>query len=149
VTKHQMVTMRLHRNGVILAVLLALVMAILIFAAGYLTATIVRKPEVRRVVVNAPAAAPAKPAAKPAKTTTPVTIRAGAFATEDEAKALVQKLAANQFESRIVSSETEEGTALFLVLVGSYATRDEAMRDMSRMEQNVGINAAIIPAPAP
>ena len=152
-TKHEMVTFRLHRGGVILAVILALVFAILIFAAGYLTATARR----RAVVPAAPAKSAAKPAAAPQTPATAssapaaqaLTIRAGAFATEEEAKALAGKLTAGKIESRIVPFETAEGTTLYLVLAGSYTTRPEALAAMSQIEQKEGVTGAVIPLPPP
>jgi cell division septation protein DedD len=78
-----------------------------------------------------------------------LTIRAGAFATEEEAKALAGRLAASKIESRIVPFQTAEGTTLYLVLAGSYATRPEALAEMSQIEQKEGVTGAVVPLPPP
>lgn len=147
--KHQMVTMRLHRNGVILAVILGLLFAILIFVAGYLTA---RANPV--IVQTATAAAPAQTAsqAPPAVTETApppatLTVRAGAFPEEAEAKALAQKLAAGKIETTIAPLQLEDGTTLHLVLSGQYVTREEAAAVVARLEEEYGVTAAVIPIP--
>jgi len=143
-TKHTMVTLRLHRSAVILIIVFALIFAILIFVAGYLSGgKRVAKP------AAATAAAPQKhvalearavPAAQPT-----VTIRVGMFTTEAEAKALVQRLAAEKIAASIRPLPMDNGATLYLVMTGRYATREEAASAASKLAEELGVETAVMP----
>lgn len=148
-----MVTMRLHRSGVVLAVVFALLIAILIFAAGYLVGVsrgvkiAVAKPAAPKIAApklpaKAPAAATESAAAQPA-----LTIRAGVFPAEDEAKALAQRLALSKVEATVLPVATESGPTLYLVLAGRYANRAEAAAAAAELGRRQGLDTAVVPMP--
>ncbi|HEX7807194.1 MAG TPA: SPOR domain-containing protein [Thermoanaerobaculia bacterium] len=145
-TTHAMVTFRLHRSGVILVAILAVVFAMLIFVAGYFTAVLRRAPEAPRRAAIVKAAAPAKVAAQAPAIPT-VTIRAGAFNTEDEAKALVQRLAPSKLPAQIAPLTMDNGSILNMVLIGNYANRDEAARVAAELSEEYSLDTAVIPVP--
>lgn len=143
--KHKMVTFRLHRKGVVLVSIGAVLMAFLLFAAGYLTA-------LRRPV--APAAAPApkieKPekqesAAKPHIEDEAFTLRVGAFADEAEAKAFVDEMTARGHEPA-VAAMARNGVVLHMVLIGRYTGRDAAAEAAAELKRKEGISSAVVPA---
>jgi cell division septation protein DedD len=147
--KHRMVTMRLHRNGVILAAVLGLLFAILVFVAGYLTAR-ANPIAVRTATTAAPPQTTAQ--APPAATQTEpppatLTVRVGAFPDEADAKALAAKLAAGKIETKITPLQMAEGATLHLVIFGHYATREEAVAAAARVEEAHDVAAAVIPIP--
>jgi cell division septation protein DedD len=163
-----MVTMRLHRKGVILAIVFALVFAILIFAVGYMTgmsrgmkialkAPAVPKIAVPKVVVPKLPSATATTAtatagqdARPVAGGTPavrVAIRVGVFPAEEDAKALVQRLAASKVTATISPMPTDAGPTLYLVLVGRYTSRREAAAAAAELERNEGLDTAVVPVP--
>lgn len=143
--KHSMLTFRLHRKGVILVSIGAVLMGFLMFAAGYLAA-------LRRPVV--PAAAPApkieKPekqesAAKPHIEDEAFTLRVGAFADEAEAKAFVEEMTARGHEPK-AAAMARNGVVLHMVLIGRYAGRDAAAEAAAELKRKEGIAAAVVPA---
>lgn len=169
-----MVTMRLHRSGVILVIVFALLIAILIFAAGYLVGMsrgvkiALAKPAVPKIATpklptaklptaklptaKAPAAATTTDtAATPATETAPppptLAIRAGVFPVEEEAKALVQRLTASKLEATVLPVATESGPTLYIVLVGRYATRAEAAAAAAELGRRQGLDTAVVPLP--
>lgn len=146
-TTHAMVTFRLHRSAVFLVAVLALVFALLIFVAGYFTA-VLRTPSAsakRAVVVQAAASAKA---VVPTAAATPVTIRAGTFSSEAEAKALVQRLAPSKLPTQIVPLTLDNGSVLNMVLVGNYPKRDDAARAAATLSEEYSLDTAVIPVPA-
>jgi cell division septation protein DedD len=171
-----MVTMRLHRSGVVLAVVFALLIAILIFAAGYLVGMsrgvkiALAKPAVPKIATpklptaklptaklpalpnaKAPAAASATAAAAtdsaaPLPEPT-LAIRAGVFPVEDDAKALVQRLTASKLDATVLPVATESGPTLYMVLVGRYASRAEAAAAAAELGRRQGLDTAVVPLP--
>lgn len=141
--------MRLHRSGVVLVIVFALLLAILIFAAGYLVGMsrgvkiALAKPAVPKV------ATPKVPVAKaPAIAATPtLTIRAGVFPVEEEAKALAQRLSLLKLEATVLPVATDSGPTLYMVLVGRYADRAEAAAAAAELERRQGLDTAVVPLP--
>ena len=170
-----MVTMRLHRSGVILVIVFALLIAILIFAAGYLVGMsrgvkiALAKPAVPKIATpklptaklptaklpalpgaKAPAAATPNTAAATTETAPPpptLAIRAGVFPVEEEAKALVQRLTASKLEATVLPVATESGPTLYMVLVGRYASRAEAAAAAAELGRRQGLDTAVVPLP--
>jgi len=170
-----MVTMRLHRSGVILVIVFALLLAVLIFAAGYLTGMTrgmkiaLQTPAVPKVAVpkvavpKVPAialpgskdkaappttsAAAAAPAATATQPAEMLTIRVGVFPSEEDAKALVQQLALGKVEATIAPLATDAGPTLYLVLAGRYTSRREAAEAAAELERKQGVGTAVMPLP--
>lgn len=162
--KHTMVTFRLHKTGVLLVIGGALLLGVLIFAAGYLAAAR-RGPALPKVpqlpaaaalplpatapppspssaAVPPAAAAASSPAAPAAES---FTLRVAAFATEQEAKASADGLAARGFQASVVPVPTGGATVLYTVRVGSYSTRAAAAAMADRLSKEHAIEAAVIP----
>lgn len=143
--KHAMVTFRLHRKGVALVSIGAVLMGFLMFAAGYLAA-------LRR---STPPPAPPAPkiekpktqqsAAKPHIEDEAFTLRVGAFADEAEAKAFVQEMTARGHEP-LVAATAQNGVVLHMVLIGRYAGRDAAAAAAAELKRKEGILSAVVPA---
>lgn len=143
--KHAMVTFRLHRKGVVLVSVGAVLMGFLLFAAGYLTA--LRRP--------IPPAAPPAPkieqpekqesAARPHIEDEAFTLRVGAFADEAEAKAFVEEMAARGHKP-VVAAMAQNGVVLHMVMTGRYAGRDAAAAAAAELKRKEGIFAAVVPA---
>ena len=147
-TKHAMVTFRLHRSGVILTVILAFLFAILIFVAGYVASNLLRKSPVapKPVAAAAKPQAPAAPA--PSKETAASwTVRLGVFGTEEEAKSLAARIVKSKLETTLTNDITADGTKLYIVTAGHYAKHDEAIAAAAKIDADYGLNSAIIPAP--
>lgn len=159
-----MVTMRLHRSGVMLVIVFALLIAILIFAAGYLVGMsrgvkiALAKPAVPKIATpklptaklptaKLPAAQAAAPATETAPPPPTLAIRAGVFPVEDEAKALVQRLALSKLEATVLPVATESGPTLYMVLVGRYASRAEAAAAAAELGRRQGLDTAVVPLP--
>lgn len=149
--KHSMITLRLHRKGVVLVAVGAVLLGVLLFAAGYLTAQRVAAPPVPK-----PAAAPApkkeKPdkqesAAKPHIEDEAFTLRVGAFADEADAKAFVQEMTARGHPSVVVPWTSRSGFVLHTVTTGRYNGRDEAASAAGELKRKEGISSAVVPAP--
>lgn len=149
--KHAMITFRLHRKGVVLVSIGAVLLGALLFAAGYLTAR--RAPALNRKEIAAPAPKQEK-AEKPEKqesAATPhiedeaFTLRVGAFADEADAKAMVQELAAHGHKST-VAPVAQKGIVLHMVLLGRYAGRDAAAEAAAELKRKDGIASAVVPA---
>ena len=143
--KHSMITWRLHRKGVVLLSVGAVLMGFLMFSAGYLTA--LRRP-------IPPAAAPAPNKIKPEKQESAekphiedeaFTLRVGAFADEADAKAFVQELTARGHKPA-VAPVAQNGVMLHMVLIGRYLGRDAAAEAAAELKRKEGIFSAVIPA---
>lgn len=143
--KHSMITWRLHRKGVVLVSIGAVLMGFLMFAAGYLTA--LRRP-------MPPAAAPApkkeraekqESKAKPHIEDEAFTLRVGAFADEADAKAFVQELTARGHRP-VVAAVAQNGVVLHMVLIGRYMGRDAAAEAAAELKRKEGIFSAVVPA---
>ncbi|HYN22688.1 MAG TPA: SPOR domain-containing protein [Thermoanaerobaculia bacterium] len=159
--KHTMVTFRLHRKGVILVAVGAVLVGVLLFAAGYLTA-------LRRSRGVDAARAPQITASnkaekdrkddkdkKDAKKESPETphisdevfaLRVGAFADEAEAKAFVEALTARGHQPVVVPVTTQNGVVLQTVLIGRYSSRDEASSAAAELKEKEELSSAVVPA---
>jgi septal ring-binding cell division protein DamX len=160
---HQIVTWRLHRKGVILAVFALLVFSILVFAAGYMTA-LMRNPSAKPVAAKTTTAAKppaATPGTAPTTTTTtqaamttrsapppsvPLTLRLAVFASEEEAKAYVKELAAVELKGTIAAMPTRDGPVLYAVESGQYKTRQEALAAAEILEREHAMRPTVVPA---
>jgi len=144
-----MITFRLHRKGVILIALGAVLIGFLLFAAGYLTARrsagTLPAPS-HPVVQKKPEAEKKESAAKPHIEDEAFALRVGAFADEAEVKAYVQELAARGHQTVVVPMAVENGIVLHTVLIGRYASRDEASSAAAEMKRKEGISSAVVPA---
>jgi hypothetical protein len=162
VPKQEIVTFRLHRKGVWLVVIGGLFVAVLIFAAGYLVAyrrlrggagTISDS----RFPISGKAVAPAMPKIPAVPVTTlpgnrkseignrdSLTLRVGAYATEEEAKAAMQTLAAAGLKPALVAAPTSGGATLYLLHAGSYPSRAAAAAAVKELEKR-GIAATVVP----
>lgn len=141
-----MVTFRLHRKGVVLVAIGAVLMGFLLFAAGYLAA--LRRP--LAPAAAAPAAKKEQPekqesAAKPHLEDEAFTLRVGAFADEADAKAFVQEMTARGHKP-VVAPVAQSGTVLHMVLIGRYAGRDAAAAAAAELKRKEGIFSAVVPA---
>jgi hypothetical protein len=161
--KHTMITFRLHRSGVLLIAAGSFLVAILLFAAGYLAGGrgggrlsapplgSVPKPKLasiipRRGTPAAPPAAhanaPAPPAAAPQEM---LALRVAMFVSEAEARTLLQELTARKIEGAIIPVPTSTAT-LYTVQVGRYASRDEASSAAALLLRDQGLSGVIVPA---
>lgn len=80
------------------------------------------------------------------------TLRLGAFPTEEEAKALADRLTARGYSATLSQAHDRNGTTLHLVLVGSYGTLWEARgaaAELERREARERWEAVVVPAPQP
>lgn len=152
--KHAMVTFRLHRKGVVLVSIGAVLMGALLFAAGYLTArrgsAAQGKEKETMEEITAPAPQEKKTekqesAAKPHIEDEAFTLRVGAFAEEADAKAFVQELAAHGHKT-VVTPVAQQGVVLHMVLLGRYAGRDAAAKAAAELKRKEGIASAVVPA---
>ena len=149
--KHAMITFRLHRKGVVLVSIGAVLLGALLFAAGYLTAR--RAPVLNRKEIAAPApekkrsekTAKQESAATPHIEDEAFTLRVGAFADEADAKAYMQELAAHGHKT-VVTPVARKGIVLHMVLLGRYAGRDAAAEAAAELKRKDGIASAVVPA---
>jgi cell division septation protein DedD len=149
--KHSMVTLRLHKIAVIFIVIGALLLAVLLVGTGYLLGGRRAASAVKAAAsVPTPAAAAPQPAVQPPPTAAAApevwTIRVGVCDTEDEAKTLVQQLAARKLTASIVPVNTSAGITLYTVEVGQYATRDAAGAAAKTIAADYGLQTAVISA---
>ena len=150
--KHAMITWRLHRKGVVLVSIGAVLMGFLMFAAGYLTALRrpLPSPAIPPIVAAAPV--PKKPepkkqesAAQPHIENEAFTLRVGAFADEADAKALVKELTVRGHKP-VVAPVAQNGILLYMVLIGRYTGRDAAAEAAAELKRKEGIFSAVVPA---
>lgn len=157
---HTMVTFRLHRNGVILLALFCLVLAVLIYAAGYLTGVSrgsrVASGELRgksakdEAPLATPNAQPVAPAATPKSTPTPsesLTLRIAVLTSEEDAKAQIESLTAMGLKPSVVQMPTSSGVTLHNVVVGQFETRSAANAAAKDLQSRLGFLPVVIPAP--
>ncbi|HEX6084603.1 MAG TPA: SPOR domain-containing protein [Thermoanaerobaculia bacterium] len=154
---HTMVTFRLHRSGVILLVVFCVVLSILIYVAGYLTAVYTSRPAVaeRRTGSSLPKA-PATPAppprgqaeARPASNepVESLTLRLSVMTSEEEAKAELARLTGFGLQPVIVQMPTSAGVTLYNVCVGRYETRSAANAAAKELQSRLGFSPVIVPA---
>jgi len=168
-----MVTFRLHRKGVVLLALGAVLLGVLLYMAGCLVgqrrggaarlgrpaglpkvaapAAALKRPALRAPAAPALPAAPAVPPV-PAASLVPAApqafaLRAGAFTDEAEAKALVQDLASRGLQASLVPVPAGGGAVLQTVLLGRYASREEAAAALAELARREGISAVVVAAP--
>ncbi|MBV9496730.1 MAG: SPOR domain-containing protein [Acidobacteria bacterium] len=147
-TKHTMITFRLHRSGLILLVICALIVAALLFAAGWMGGMQYTSSRPAPVVAAAAATPPPPP---PVAATTgvpietpsdPFALRLGAFTAEDDAKAFVQSLATRKIDAAIYPMTNGTAT-VYIVRTGRYATHEEAAAAAAAMGKQ-GLDAVIV-----
>lgn len=147
---HTMVTFRLHRSGVILMVVFCVVLAILIYVAGYLTAVYTRRPPAPPPkLVAAAAPKPAPMPAKKAAVTEPkesLTLRLSVMTSEEDAKAELARLAGFGLKPEIVQMPTSSGVTLYNVCTGHYETRSAANAAAKELQSRLGFLPVIVPA---
>ena len=153
---HTMVTFRLHRNGVILLVVFCVVLAILIYVAGYLTAVYSRPAVAERKTGFSPsraATAPVPPPrgraeARPAlsEPREALTLRVAVLTSEEEAKAELARLTGFGLKPAIVQMPTSAGVTLYNICVGRYETRAAANAAAKELQSRLGISPVIVPA---
>lgn len=150
---HTMVTFRLHRSGVILLVVFVVVLAILIYVAGYLTAVYTRPAAAERRAAFSPPKAPAPPPkgrteARPpsAEPKESLTLRLSVLTSEDDAKAELARLTGLGLKPEIVQMPTTSGVTLYNVVVGRYETRSAANAAAGELQSRLGFTPVIIPA---
>lgn len=171
--QHTMYTFKLHRWGVVLLALGALLVCVLLAVGGCL----VGEWRAGRAAAEAGAAgpdgtaggaeaavadgAPSDGAAPPAPAAAgaidpnaPVsyTLRLGTFGSEEEAKALADQATARGYSATVQPAETSDGTPFFTVAVGSYGSRWEARgaaQELAERESRRGWRPVVVPLPAP
>jgi cell division septation protein DedD len=158
--RHTMMTFSLHRKGVVLLALGAILLGALLYMAGCLVGQ--RRGAVAQVgrpgVPRLPSAAAAKPTAVrpkvPAAPAAPVPVapqeafalRAGTFTDEAEAQAFVQELAGRGLPASLAAVPTSGGARIHAVLVGRYPTREAAAAAASELVRREGLAVAVVPA---
>ena len=158
-----MVTFRLHRKGVVLLALGAVLLGALLYMAGCLVGQrrgavaqlgrpaglpkVPAAPALKPPALRAPAA-PGAPAVSPLPAAPQAfALRAGAFTDEAEAKALVQDLASRGLQASLVPVPAGGGAVLQTVLLGRYASREEAAAALAELGRE-GISAVVVAAPS-
>ncbi len=154
---HTMVTFRLHRSGVILLAVFCLVLAVLIYVVGVLTARF------WGVAAPAPVAtAPSRPVAGTAgkapalqkQPATPasrelLTLRVAVLTDEEDAKAEIARLTAMGLNPSVVQVPTSSGVTLHNIIVGQFETRSAANAAAEELQSRLGFLPVVIPAPRP
>ena len=140
-----MVTFRLHRKGVAMVAVGAVLQGALLFAAGYLAGTRHSPPPVPKPAPQEQKPAKQESAAKPHIEDEAFTLRVGAFADEAEAKAFVQELTARGHKP-VVAAVAQNGVVLHMVLIGRYMGRDAAAEAAAELTRKEGIFSAVVPA---
>jgi hypothetical protein len=156
---HTMVTFRLHRRGVILLVVFCVILAVLIFVAGYLAGSrrggappAAVPPAPRRPGASGTAGGAPAPQKKPATRTEPresLTLRVAVFTSEEDAKAQVASLTAQGLKPTIIQMPTSAGVMLHNVCVGQFETRSAANAAAKELQRRLGYLPVVIPAPPP
>lgn len=161
---HTMVTFRLHRSGVILLALFCVVLAVLIYVAGYLTG-VSRGSRVARAELGGqsgketalatrnpqPATAAATPKSQPATPASKesLTLRVAVLTSEEDAKAQVASLTAMGLKPSVVQMPTSSGVTLHNVVVGQFETRSAANAAAKELQSRLGFLPVVVPAPRP
>jgi hypothetical protein len=142
-----MVTFQLHRNGVILIVILCLVVAALLVATGYLW----HRASVEPAALGRPpapaAAVTSNPPAPTAEGGRRYTLRVGIERTEEDAKTAVKSLGAKKVAATITPVETSTGDVIYEIHTGSYADRSAAAKAAAELQDELHLTAAVVPAP--
>ena len=130
----------------------AVLIAVLIFAAGYLLGArhdsvaggllpVAAPPFVKPAV-----AAPPPPSPVTRERPTPAALRFGVYATPEEAKAAVDQLAGQEVAAKLVELPTSSGAMLYVVRSAPYPSRDVAVAAAAELEKKLGRAVAVIPA---
>jgi septal ring-binding cell division protein DamX len=159
---HEIVTWRLHKKGVILAVLALLLFTILVFAAGYMTAVMRLASMPPKPATAAKAAAPkakaatttqasavapgATSAAAPPAPQQTLALQVAIFASEEEATTYVKELAKMELTGFVVAMPTRDGPVLYGVEAGEYKSRRDALAAADVLQHKHGIRATVVPA---
>ena len=150
---HTMVTFRLHRSGVILLVVFCVVLAILIYVAGYLTAVYTQRrtgfsPSKPVAVATPPPPTKGRAEARPTfrEPKEALTLRVSVMTTEEEAKAELARLTGFGLQPVIVQMPTSAGVTLYNVCVGHYDTRSAANAAARELQSRLGFSPVIVPA---
>ena len=159
---HTMVTFRLHRSGVILLALFCVVLAVLIYVAGYLTgvsrgsrvasADLRGKSAKNETPLATRNAQPGTPAATPRSTPASkesLTLRVAVFTSEEDAKAQIASLTAMGLEPSVVQMPTSSGVTLHNVIVGQFENRPAANAAAKELQSRLGFLPVVVPAPRP
>lgn len=175
---HTIYTFTLHRLGVVLVAIGALIVAGLLFTAGWLVGTRRPQPATKTtaealaepaaapkgsaLAPPAPAASPAAPqapgeaaAAAPApagsKLLPAVTfaLEIGTFVTDAQAQELAAELQQRGFEPVVVEQKAPRGHSLFRVMVGSYTSRAEATKAAEAFVREEDRRAVVVEARLP
>jgi cell division septation protein DedD len=156
---HTMVTFRLHRSGVILLIVFGIVLAILIYVAGYMsalrvarsTAGVPSRPNVHAVVAptqTVPSAPKSPPPSNEQRVTSePLTLRIAVHTSEEDANAQIATLTGQGLQPAIVQASTTSGVTLHNIIVGRYETRDAANAAAAQLQRRLGFMPVIVPAP--
>lgn len=150
--KHTMVTVQLHRSGVVLVVIGSLLLGGLLFAGGYLAGmrhgspvAAPKLPAVKKPVAPAAIIPPAMPVpAKPQAKSEQLSIRAALFVSKEDADAYAQQLTARKLETWIATSATSSGATLYSVNIGRYTSRREASVAVEAMKRELGVDGAVV-----
>ena len=142
-----MVTFRLHRKGVAMVAVGAVLQGALLFAAGYLAGTRHSPPPVPKPAPQEQKPAKQESAAKPHIEDEAFTLRVGAFADEADAKAFVQEMTALGRQATVVPWTSRSGFILHTVTTGQYKGRDEAASAAAELKRKEGISSAVVPVP--
>jgi cell division septation protein DedD len=175
--QHTMVTFQLHRKGVVLLALGAVLLGTLLYMAGCLAGqrrgtvaasslpSMPKRPSAPKLPpapalkppsVKAPAVplaalgvpgVPRNPAVRavPAMPET-FALRAGTFADEAEAKPVVEELTGRGLQASVVPVKTSAGTVLHTVMIGRFASREEAAAAAAELERQEGISTVVVAA---
>lgn len=145
--KHSMFTFRLHRKGIAMVAVGAVLQGALLFAAGYLAGSRHVPPPVSKPTVEKKKPAKQESAAQPHIEDEAFTLRLGAFEDEAEAKAFVQEMAALGRQATVVPWTSRSGLILHTVTTGQYKGRDAAASAAAELKQKEGISSAVVPVP--
>lgn len=147
-----MITVQLHRTGVVLVAIGAAILGVLIFAGGYLAG--MRRGSValsRPAMPSRPKLTMPAPAATPPAIATPgkpkpqqLAIRAGLFTTSEDATAFAQQLTARNMKATVATTTTSSGAMLYSVSVGQFDNRRDAAAAVEALKRELGIDGAIV-----
>lgn len=155
---HTMVTFRLHRSGVILLLVFGVILAVLIYFAGYLTATYRQKsvardplPVASKEQAKTPPTADRQPPTAPAPSAPgeSLTLRVSVHTSAEDAQAQVASLAAMGLKPTVIQMPTTSGVTLHNVCVGQFESRSAANAAAEELQSRLGFLPVVVPAPPP
>ena len=149
---HTMVTFRLHRSGVILLAIFGVVLAVLIFAAGVLTArfwtSAPPRPKVGGLKPRPTPTVNRQPPTSPAPKEN-LTLRVAVLTSEEDAKTQLASLTAMGLKPSTIQMPTTSGVTLYTIVVGHFETRAAANAAAKELQSRLGFLPVVIPAPLP